>query len=54
LGSRFERQREGSFRAWLRKVTVNKVLTFRRQRERHPTVGLDPADKFLERRFDPN
>jgi RNA polymerase sigma-70 factor, ECF subfamily len=26
---RFERQREGSFRAWLRKVTVNKVLNYR-------------------------
>ena len=40
---RFERQREGSFRAWLRKVTVNKVLNYRRQRHRRPAVGLDPA-----------
>jgi RNA polymerase sigma-70 factor (ECF subfamily) len=51
---RFERQREGSFRAWLRKVTVNKVLNFRRQRERQPTLGLDPAEGFLERLSDPN
>jgi RNA polymerase sigma-70 factor (ECF subfamily) len=51
---RFERQREGSFRAWLRKVTVNKVLNFRRQCHRRPAVGLDPADGFLERLSDPH
>jgi RNA polymerase sigma-70 factor, ECF subfamily len=51
---RFERQREGSFRAWLRKVTVNKVLNYRRQRHLRPAVGLDPADGFLERLSDPN
>jgi RNA polymerase sigma-70 factor, ECF subfamily len=27
---RFERQREGSFRAWLRQVTVNKTRTHRK------------------------
>jgi len=51
---RFERQREGSFRAWLRKVTVNRVLNQRRQRQRRRAVGLDPADGFLERLSDPN
>ena len=51
---RFERQREGSFRAWLRRVAVNKVLNYRRQREQLPAVGLDPADGFLERLSDPN
>jgi RNA polymerase sigma-70 factor, ECF subfamily len=51
---RFDRQREGSFRAWLRQVTVNKVRNYRRQRQRRPTVGLDPADGFLERLSDPN
>jgi RNA polymerase sigma-70 factor (ECF subfamily) len=51
---RFERRREGSLRAWLRKVTVNRVLNYRRQRQRRPTVGLDPADGFLERLSDPN
>jgi RNA polymerase sigma-70 factor (ECF subfamily) len=51
---RFERRREGSFRAWLRQVTVNKILNYRRQRQRRPTVGLDPADGFLERLSDPN
>ena len=51
---RFDRRREGSFRAWLRQVTVNKVRTYRRQRHRRPAVGLDPADGFLERLADPN
>jgi RNA polymerase sigma-70 factor (ECF subfamily) len=51
---RFDRKREGSFRAWLRQVTVNKILNFRRQRHRRPAVGFDPADGFLERLSDPN
>jgi RNA polymerase sigma-70 factor (ECF subfamily) len=51
---RFERQREGSFRAWLRQVTLNKILNYRRQRQRRPAVGLDPADGFLERLSDAN
>jgi RNA polymerase sigma-70 factor (ECF subfamily) len=49
----FERQREGSFRAWLRKVTVNKLRTCRKQRQRRPSVGLDPTDGFLERLAQP-
>jgi RNA polymerase sigma-70 factor (ECF subfamily) len=44
---RFERQREGSFRAWLRKVTVNKARAHRRRVHRHRTVALDPAEGFL-------
>jgi RNA polymerase sigma-70 factor (ECF subfamily) len=44
----FDRQREGSFRAWLRQVTVNKIRNYRRKRKRRPAVGLDPADGFLE------
>jgi RNA polymerase sigma-70 factor, ECF subfamily len=51
---RFDRRREGSFRAWLRQVTVNKVRTWRRQRLKRPAVGLDPADGFLERLADPD
>lgn len=45
----FERRREGSFRAWLRQVAVNRVRVHRRRRQRIPAVGLDPADGFLDR-----
>jgi RNA polymerase sigma-70 factor (ECF subfamily) len=51
---RFDRRREGSFRAWLRQVTVNRVRTLRKQRQRRPSVGLDPADGFLDRLAEPN
>ena len=51
---RFDRQREGSFRAWLRQVTVNRIRNDRRKRHRRPAVGLDPADRFLERLSDSN
>jgi RNA polymerase sigma-70 factor, ECF subfamily len=51
---RFERQREGSFRAWLRQVTVNKVRTHRRRRHRRPAVGRDATDGFLDSLADPN
>ena len=46
--ARFERRREGSFRAWLRQVTVNQVRTHRRRRHRRPAIGLDPAEGFLD------
>ena len=51
---RFERQREGSFRAWLRQVTVNKVRTHRRRMYRRPTAGRDATDGFLQSLADPN
>jgi len=50
---RFERQREGSFRAWLRHVTVNKVRSHRKRRNRQLLVALDPAEKFLDQLADP-
>jgi RNA polymerase sigma-70 factor, ECF subfamily len=50
----FQREREGSFRAWLRQVTVNRVRTLRQQRRRRPSVGLDPAEGFLDQLADPN
>jgi RNA polymerase sigma-70 factor, ECF subfamily len=46
---RFERRRQGSFRAWLRKVTVNQTRSHWRRRRRMPAVGLDPAVGFLDR-----
>ena len=50
----FDRRREGSFRAWLRQVTVNKVRTYRRQRQRRPEGGQDLTDGFLDRLADPD
>jgi RNA polymerase sigma-70 factor (ECF subfamily) len=46
---RFDRQREGSFRAWLRQVTVNRVRNYRRKCRHLPAVGIDKTDGFLER-----
>ena len=51
---RFQRQREGSFRAWLRQVTVNRARTYRKRRHRRPVVGRDQADVFLDSLADPN
>ena len=51
---RFERRREGSFRAWLRNVTVNKARSFSKQRDRRPTVGLDLTDGFLDKMANPD
>lgn len=46
----FRRQREGSFRTWLRKVTVNRVRTWCRNRQRLPQVGFDEFLSQLEDR----
>jgi RNA polymerase sigma-70 factor, ECF subfamily len=52
--ARFDRRREGSFRAWLRQVTVNKIRRYLSKRRRRQAVGLTPDDKFLEKLSDPN
>ena len=51
---RFDRQREGSFRAWLRQVTINRVRNHQRQRQRRPTVELTSSDAFIDRLAEPN
>jgi RNA polymerase sigma-70 factor, ECF subfamily len=51
---RFERRREGSFRAWLRSVTANRARTYIKKRARRPVVGLDQTDGFLNQMVDPN
>jgi RNA polymerase sigma-70 factor (ECF subfamily) len=50
---RFDRRRQGSFRTWLRQVTVNKVRSYRKHRYRRPLVGMDVAEGFLDRLADP-
>lgn len=52
--SRFERQREGSFRSWLRQVTVNQLRNHRRKQYRQPAVGLESTQAFLDRLAEPN
>ena len=50
---RFQRQREGSFRTWLRQVTVNKVRTVRKQVDRRPAAGHELTDGFLDQLAEP-
>jgi RNA polymerase sigma-70 factor (ECF subfamily) len=50
---RFERRRDGSFRAWLRNIAVNKARNFSKQRDRRRTVGLDLTDGFLDKMANP-
>jgi RNA polymerase sigma-70 factor (ECF subfamily) len=45
---RFERQRLGSFRAWLRQITANRVRVYTRQRYRQPAMAADQTDGFLD------
>jgi RNA polymerase sigma-70 factor (ECF subfamily) len=49
----FRRQRDGSFRCWLRQVTVNRIRSWRRDRARDPVAGMDPTDQFLCQLADP-
>jgi RNA polymerase sigma-70 factor (ECF subfamily) len=51
---RFERRREGSFRAWLRTITANKARNHGKSRGRRPAVGMDQAEGFLEQLADPD
>lgn len=51
----FERRREGSFRAWLRRVTVNRLRTQRKQRRRRPTTdGRADDEAVLSQLEDPH
>jgi RNA polymerase sigma-70 factor, ECF subfamily len=50
---RFERRREGSFRAWLRTITANKARNHCKHRDRRPAAGMDQAEGFLEQMADP-
>ncbi len=47
-------RREGSFRAWVRGITVNVVRNHRRRLSRRPAVGMEPFDAFLDGLAEPN
>jgi RNA polymerase sigma-70 factor, ECF subfamily len=52
--SQFQRQRAGSFRAWLRGITVNCLRDFRRSRRGHPmAIGNRDFAAMLEQLEDP-
>ncbi len=46
--SGFERKREGSFRAWVRGITVNVLRNYRRRQFRKPALVVEPCDAFLD------
>ena len=51
----FERRRDGSFRAWLRQITVNRIRTFGKARHKQPLAGLgQQADQLIAQLADPN
>lgn len=51
----FERQRLGSFRCWLRTVTVHRLSAYQRERKKHPrAVGGPLAESPLEQLADPH
>jgi RNA polymerase sigma-70 factor (ECF subfamily) len=51
----FEPRGKGSFRAWLRQITVNKARAFFKSRRNRPLAGLGrDEDDFLSKLEDPN
>ncbi len=52
--SRFERQREGSFRAWVRGITVNVLRNYQRRQFRKPAVALELCEAVLDGLAEPN
>jgi RNA polymerase sigma-70 factor (ECF subfamily) len=51
---KFDRRREGSFRAWLRQVTVNRVRSYWKKRNRRPLAGLGLTGGYLDQLSDPH
>src|SRR5262249_50209725 len=51
----FERRRHGSFRAWLRQITVNRVRAYGNDRRKRPLAGLgEEGERPLARLEDSN
>jgi len=52
---RFDRRREGSFRAWLRRIAVNRTRALLKKRQRQPFgSAVDAANGFLGSLEDPS
>jgi RNA polymerase sigma-70 factor (ECF subfamily) len=50
----FERRRDGSFRAWLRQITVNRMFAYWKTRRKQPlAMGGPETDEFLAQLADP-
>jgi RNA polymerase sigma-70 factor (ECF subfamily) len=50
----FERQRDGSFRAWLRQITLNRIRAFHKARGKRPfAAGGDATEELLAQLEDP-
>jgi RNA polymerase sigma-70 factor (ECF subfamily) len=50
----FERRRDGSFRAWLRQITVNRMYAFCKTRQKQPlAMGGSETDQLLAQLADP-
>jgi RNA polymerase sigma-70 factor (ECF subfamily) len=50
----FERRRDGSFRAWLRQITVNRMFAFCKTRRKQPlATGGPETDQLLAELADP-
>ena len=49
----FERRRDGSFRAWLRQITLNRLRAFQRTRRQRPFAGGDEIAQLLAQLHDP-
>lgn len=51
----FERRRDGSFRAWLRLITVNRAFAhWKARRKEPPAAGGSETERFLARLADPD
>ncbi|MAT14693.1 MAG: RNA polymerase subunit sigma-70 [Planctomyces sp.] len=50
----FERRRDGSFRAWLKQITLNRIRTHQRRTRRKATSGGDDLQEFLTHFADPS
>ena len=50
---KFERRRDGAFRAWLRQITVNRIRAFWKSKRRQPIIGgNDEVDHLLSQLAD--